>query len=120
MVALLEDRRGISTALRTGAYAQAALVPASPWLDAMVPTPPQIQPQKNGRLLIVASPGKAAAHFAIWRKFGASWKFTVQSASEPEVEGQDAEAIVVSSVDRLGNESSRVTWTPVPKPAPKP
>ena len=120
MVALLEDRRGISTALRSGAYAQAALVPASPWLDAMAPTPPQIQPHKDGRLLIVASPGKATVHYAIWRKFGSNWNFAVQSASEPEVVVQGAEAIVVSSVDRLGNESSRVTWTPVPRPTPKP
>jgi uncharacterized lipoprotein YddW (UPF0748 family) len=120
MVALLQDRRGISTALESGAYEQAALVPASPWLDAMAPTPPQVQPHKDGRLLIVASPGKAAVHFAIWRKFGSRWNFTVQPASEPEVAVQGAEAIVVSSVDRLGNESSRIPWTPEPKPAPKP
>ncbi len=120
MVALLEDRRGISTALQTGAYAEAALVPASPWLDAVAPAAPQLRPLENGQLRLVPGPGKAAAHFAIWRKSGPSWQFSVQPASAPVVAGQGAEAIVVSSVDRLGNESSRVTWVPTTKSAKKP
>jgi uncharacterized lipoprotein YddW (UPF0748 family) len=120
MVALLEDRQGISTALQSGAYAQAALVPASPWLDAMAPTAPQLRSPEAGRVLIFPGAGKPAAHFAIWRKFGSSWNFAVQAAGEPEVAVNGAEAIVVSSVDRLGNESSRITWTPERKPAPKP
>jgi hypothetical protein len=39
MVALMENRKGISDQLRTISYATPALVPATPWLGASVPRP---------------------------------------------------------------------------------
>jgi uncharacterized lipoprotein YddW (UPF0748 family) len=38
---LMEDRNGVATALASQAFAQPALVPASPWLKATPPKPPQ-------------------------------------------------------------------------------
>ena len=109
MIALLQDRRGISTALSHQAYAQVALVPASPWLGATLPPAPQLKRQADGRVLIIPAKDEAAARFAIWRRHGETWDFSVQPANEPLVPVTDAEVLVVSAVDRLGNESPRVT-----------
>ncbi|MEN9628809.1 MAG: hypothetical protein RJA10_2036, partial [Pseudomonadota bacterium] len=43
MVALMQDRDGIATLLRNGPYAQAALVPATPWLDSTPPPAPTLR-----------------------------------------------------------------------------
>ena len=109
MIALMEDRHGISTTLQTGAYAQAALVPVSPWLDQTPPPVPHLQRQSDGRIMILPGPGEAAANFAVWQRQGSAWQFSVQPMSAPVVAAPDAETIVVSAVDRLGNESPRVT-----------
>ena len=121
MVALLEDRKGIAHLLRSGPYATAALVPATPWLDATVPPAPLIDVQRSpepaGTLKLKVRPGngKPPVNYAIWMRHGKLWRFSVQPASQPEIEldanasqGQ-ANAIVVSAVDRLGNESPRVS-----------
>lgn len=59
--------------------------------------------------------GKVTATFAIWKRHGTQWRFSGQPAAEPVVDlAPDRElgavdAVVVSVVDRLGNESPRVT-----------
>jgi len=58
--------------------------------------------------------GKANATYAIWARFGNQWRFAVAPASRVDCTVPDdaklgvADAIVVSAVDRLGNESARV------------
>lgn len=118
MLALLQDRRGISTMLSQQAYAQVALVPASPWLGATLPPAPQLKRQADGRVLIIPAKDEAAARFAIWQRHGERWGFSVQPANEPLVPVTDAEALVVSAVDRLGNESPRVTLSLAAPPRP--
>jgi uncharacterized lipoprotein YddW (UPF0748 family) len=109
MVALLQDRHGISTLLQTAAYAQAALVPTSPWLDAVAPRAPKLKALSAGKIMITPAAGKPVANYAIWREREKAWEFSIQPASAPLVEARGAEALVVSSIDRLGNESARVT-----------
>jgi hypothetical protein len=108
MVALMQDRNGVAGKLLAGPYASAALVPATPWLGTAPPAAPQWQRRPDGQVRIVPAPGIPAAKFAVWRRQGAGWKFSVQSAGETVIEAQGAEAIAVSAVDRLGNESPRV------------
>jgi uncharacterized lipoprotein YddW (UPF0748 family) len=115
MVALMDDRRGIAGKLAP-LYATPALVPAMPWRDATPPGAPQLKQEKAGPLTIMPAAGEAAAHYAIWRKQGGVWKFSIQTASATLVELREAEAIEVSSVDRSGNESARAVWRfPAPK-----
>jgi len=109
MVALLQDRHGISTLLQTEAYAQAALVPTSPWLDAVAPRAPKLKALSAGKIMITPAAGKPVANYAIWREREKVWEFSIQPASAPLVEARGAEALVISSIDRLGNESARVT-----------
>ena len=111
MIALLQDRRAIATKLQAGPYAAPALAPATPWLDATPPPAPKLKPQPDGRVQIVPGQGEAAAKYAVWRRHGAQWRFSVQPAGEPLVAANGAEAVVVSAVDRTGNESKRMAVT---------
>jgi uncharacterized lipoprotein YddW (UPF0748 family) len=116
MAALMQDRRGIAGQLRT-LYALPALVPASPWLGATPPPVPALKLQPDGRAVIIPAPGGAAARFVIWRRQGRDWAFSIQPADEPVVAIAGAEALVVTAVDRLGNESGPATLRiPAPKP----
>ncbi|MBI2517663.1 MAG: family 10 glycosylhydrolase [Opitutae bacterium] len=109
MAALMQDRRGIAEKLAAGPYAQPALVPPTPWLDAQPPPAPKLKRRADGKITVMPGKGKAAANYAVWRRQDRAWNFSVQPATDPVVEAGTAEAIVVSAVDRLGNESPRVT-----------
>jgi len=120
MAALMENRQGISDRLRNGPYASAALVPATPWLDASLPPAPSVEvlrnPENAGPIKLKIGPGagKPAANFAVWVRRGELWRFSVLPASQTEFELGDVafpgeiDAAVVTAVDRLGNESARV------------
>lgn len=109
MAALMQNRRGIAEKLAACLYAQPTLVPPTPWLDAQLPPAPKLQRRSDGKIIIVPGTGEAATNYAVWRRQGRAWSFSVQPATDPVVEARAAEAIVVSAVDRLGNESPRVT-----------
>jgi hypothetical protein len=65
-------------------------------------------------LKLSAGAGKPVAQYAIWSRYGAEWRFAVAPASRPvllladDAAGGAAQAVVVSAVDRLGNESERI------------
>jgi uncharacterized lipoprotein YddW (UPF0748 family) len=119
MIALLQDRQGLARLLKNGVYATQALVPATPWLGAEQPAAPRLVLQR------AADPGRAdvvriesestgdSERFAVWKKFGTQWLFTVQAASQSELLLQPdpllgkPDAVVVSRVNRLGVESAR-------------
>jgi uncharacterized lipoprotein YddW (UPF0748 family) len=111
MIALQQDRKGISTRLQAGPNAAPALVPATPWLDAVPPPAPVLKNQRDGKVLIQPAKGEAPASFAVWRRYGAEWRFSIQIATERTIDPAGADAVVVSAVDRLGNESPRVALT---------
>jgi hypothetical protein len=58
--------------------------------------------------------GKAGMLYAIWSRYGNEWRFSVAPATRGEYSVPDdaklgaANAVVVSAVDRLGNEGERV------------
>ena len=115
MVALMQDRHGLATQLAAGPYAQPALVPATPWLGRNLPAAPTLEKTSATQATIRPAASASTALFAIWRRHGAQWHFTVQPAAEPEVDLAadprfgSVDLLVVSAVDRLGNESPRVT-----------
>jgi hypothetical protein len=115
MAPLMENRKGISDQLRAVSYPGPALVPATPWLGNEGPGAPSVAAVRKGPsvyLKLVA--GKANAMYAIWSRFGNQWRFAVAPASRVDWTVPDdaklgaADAIVVSAVDRLGNESPRI------------
>ena len=121
MIALLQDRRGIATILKAGPYANAALVPATPWLGARAPAAPRLSrqhaeaPNAVDRVLIEKLGDPSVTRFAIWKRYGSKWVFAVQAASQTEFTLDTdptlgkPDAIVISCVNRLGLESARTT-----------
>ena len=118
MVALMENRKGISDQLKAGSYQNPALIPRSPWLGAVAPPAPGASARHDGHgfsVKLTATAGKLPSLYAIWSRHGALWRFSVVPAGRAEwlvaddVVAGPASAIVVSAVDRLGNESERVS-----------
>ncbi len=115
MAALMENRKGIADQLKAGPYASAALVPGSPWLGKEAPAAPTVAVRRDGKALLLKLAGsKAAIHYAVWSRYGDTWRFAVLAGDHGEWPLHDdaqlgqASAVVVSAVDRLGNESERV------------
>ena len=121
MVALMQDREGLATALQQGPYAEPALVPATPWLAVDRPAAPRLS--RAGEAPAVragAGPGSPPVAWAVWQRVQGRWRFAVQPvrsrdamsvlALQEPLRGlaPDAQAVVVSAVDRLGQESARV------------
>jgi uncharacterized lipoprotein YddW (UPF0748 family) len=121
MAALMENRKGIADQLRTISYATPALVPATPWLGrATIDAPSVAASRKSGAVRLKLAGGKATTLYAVWSRFGGQWKFAVVPSSRVEWDVADdatlgaADLVVVSAVDRLGNESARVqAWKKV-------
>lgn len=119
MAALLQDRRGIARQLKSGPYASPALVPATPWLGAQVPTTPRLSRQNadatHARDTLTAECDRESrdGRLAIWKKYDARWVFSTQPTSQPQIllEPDPAlgkpELIAISCVNRLGIESAR-------------
>ncbi|QPI51311.1 family 10 glycosylhydrolase [Massilia antarctica] len=120
MVALMDNRQGISDQLKSGHYVAPALVPASPWLGDDAPGPPTVTARREGNgVALKLTAGKSNAQYAIWSRHGGEWRFAVVPASRADWTVLDdaklgpASAVFVSAVDRLGNEGERI---PVLKP----
>ena len=109
IAALMDNRQGISDQLKAGHYAGAALVPATPWLRGEAAMTPTVTARRGANAInLTIVPGKGNVHFAIWSRHGSEWRFAVAPASKTDwsVAG-DADAVVLSAIDRLGNEGER-------------
>jgi uncharacterized lipoprotein YddW (UPF0748 family) len=116
MVALTENRKGISDQLRAVHYTAPALVPATPWLAGAAPSAPRVTAVRApGGVELKLASGPSIAAYAVWARYGRQWRFDVVPAARAgAVVTDDAalgrvDAIVVSAVDRVGVESQRVT-----------
>jgi len=116
MVALMQNRKGIGDQLRSVSYLGPALVPATPWLGNQAPGAPSVAAVRKGNaVLLKLAAGKANAMYAIWSRYNGQWRFAVAPASRvdwsvpDDVKLGSADMVVVSAVDRLGNESARVS-----------
>ena len=111
MVSLMQDRKGIAEKMLARPYAQPALVPATPWLDATPASAPKLKRLRSGDVQILPGPGEAALNYALWRRSGRQWLFSVQPAGEQLIAASGTDAIVVSGVSRTGHEGERVALT---------
>jgi hypothetical protein len=122
MVSLLQNRKGIGDQLKSGPYATPALVPASPWLDPAIPAAPvaSVTRDETGEIEVALHPAprdKVVATFTAWARYGArDWRFFTVPASRAALwlaartSAGTLERIIVSAVDRVGNESPRVRF----------
>jgi hypothetical protein len=118
MKALMGERAGLAAHLKDDLYQQPALIPASPWLGSKAPAKPGVRAEAdNGGVRVSWWPQSTAkvANWALWIRHGDTWSFhtfpvdtTSQLLKDDPRSGPITE-IVVSAVDRLGNESARAT-----------
>ncbi|WP_426192386.1 glycoside hydrolase family 10 protein [Massilia sp. DWR3-1-1] len=118
MAPLMDNRKGISEQLKAGHYAGPALVPASPWLGAGLPTlpgAPQVRARREGAgVSLKLAPASGTTAYAIWTRYGQQWRFAVVPAAtdyllltdDPQLGAPGA--VFVNAVDRLGRESAPV------------
>ena len=106
IVALKENRRGLSDALKAGPYATQALVPATPWLGVSAPTSavPALTAMPDGALRLRLEPSAKQTQ-AVWLRYGERWTFRI--GTDLRLTSAGLTGIVVSALDRLGNEGRR-------------
>ncbi|WP_426078412.1 glycoside hydrolase family 10 protein [Janthinobacterium sp. PSPC3-1] len=117
MVPLMQNRKGISEQLKAGVYQSPALIPATPWLGAEAPGAPLVAMRRDTASMnvrLTAGGGKPTAQYAVWARYGDEWRFSVVAGTQTEFNLMDdaigrVNAVVISAVDRLGNESARIT-----------
>lgn len=114
MVALMQDRDGIATRLQREAYAMPALVPATPWRAGVAP-PAAVRLLRGaeGGLALQTASGEAAWQWVLWQRRGRDWHLALlpgQTAALPDAVAATADLLVVSAVNRLGQEGPRRAW----------
>lgn len=119
---LKQNRDGLQTALAGGVFASAALVPATPWLDTLLPTAPTVSvsavtgPSGTLRVTIGGDGGKVLAWWALRWRNGSTWSMrvvpaTLRTADVPAaLAASMTDAVVVSAIDRVGNASEPAVW----------
>jgi uncharacterized lipoprotein YddW (UPF0748 family) len=108
------DLGGIRDALRKNVYQKDAVIPVSPWIYAgEEPEAPKVKIER-GRKYVKASWTESGAQKAFWfvvyAKDKDGWTWSVLPSSEKSISltaDRKIEKIVVTSVDRLGNESAK-------------
>ncbi|MCG2585159.1 glycoside hydrolase family 10 protein [Massilia sp. TS11] len=111
MAALMQNRGGVADQLRQSRYPVPALVPATPWHARSLPAAPVVSlSNKNGAVRLQASPAEGVARYAVWGRYGDSWRFAVMPANGKvwTLPGQPSLA-VVTAIDRHGQASPSVS-----------
>ena len=118
MKALMRNAGGVADALKSGPYAEPALVPATRWLDGKAPGTPAVRVNRSesgGAATVEIKPakGEAARVWAVYVKYGETWKMKVVPGGKLSIEVEERpeigpiRVVAVSAVDRNGNESRR-------------
>jgi hypothetical protein len=107
------DRGGFRSTLTETHYANAAIPPATTWLDATAPAAPELVVTRTSEQVQVRLTGATDAYwwFIRWRDAG-RWQARLVRASQGMVTftGSRIDGVAVASVDRLGNASPDAVW----------
>lgn len=109
---LRNDLGGVQQALTDGPYKRDALIPISPWIKAPRPASPRVSIVRGNELVNVnwTERGKRKAFwYVVYAKDKEGWSYSILPAGERAISlsaDRQIEEILVTSVDRLGNESS--------------
>lgn len=113
MKILLGDRANIAPVLKRDVYQTDALVPATPWLDNVPPPKPTAHITRRDGVVLELTPGRGEAtwQWAIWRRLSSgAWSFQTAPGDWRALTLDAATTdVVVTAVDRCGNESARVS-----------
>ena len=100
----------LATLLGSDAYRVAALVPASPWLDAVPPGAPTLN--VSGTMLdITPASGESPRWWAVRMRSGGVWTTRVQFHTQrSSALPANADRVLLQAVDQAGNVSTPVEW----------
>jgi hypothetical protein len=120
-VSSLTKNPTLTKELKAGPYQIPALVPASPWLDAIPPASPMVSLSKGEDNITIkwSSKDKDAFNWILYTQYDNIWEYKIlgkdQLASSVRMLSTDASGkrstlknIIVTAVDRTGNESEQV------------
>jgi hypothetical protein len=118
----LAENHGLEDSVRIK-YAEAALVPASPWLDSTLPEKPKltVTPQTWGvQAHWDTGGGKLVRNWVLQSRSHGVWHTEILPAWRMlwHFDAAGPEAVVVSAVDRLGNQSVPASLIRTPTVAP--
>ncbi len=100
----------LATILAGDLYKEAALVPASPWLDAVPPPAPSIS-VASGVLQITPSAGEDVRWWALRIHTSGAWTTRILFGSERTSSvGAQSDRVVVQAVDQAGNAGAAAEW----------
>ncbi|MBV9241947.1 MAG: family 10 glycosylhydrolase [Acidobacteria bacterium] len=108
---LRNDMGGIQAMLRDKVYKRDAVIPAFNWIAVEAIKPPIVTMRRAAKLVTVSwrqAGSRAAFWFVVYAKDKDGWSYSVVPASEHSMSltaDRKIEKVVVTAVDRLGNES---------------
>lgn len=109
---LMENRGGIATLLKRGAYAEPALVPPMPWISKAAPQQPNVAATLRGSATEVSwSATQDVSRWAIQARYGNRWVMArvlpagTSGITLGPLNGRPADAVAVTAVNRYGNAS---------------
>jgi uncharacterized lipoprotein YddW (UPF0748 family) len=107
---------GFASALSSGLYANGAIPPASPWLDAAPPPVPAVAVAVGSTAYTVTLTGGSSDtwwYLVRWRASG-TWRQRLVPVTQRVVDmpASGVDGIVVNAVDRAGNASGEAIWRP--------
>ncbi len=107
---LKQNGGALATALASDLYNVPALVPASPWLDAVAPARPSLA-LKSGSIEITQAAGEPARWWAVRLKDGSVWTTRILFAAQTTISiSSGVNRVLVEAVDQSGNTSSAAEW----------
>ena len=103
-------RNDLAATLAGDLYRDAALVPASPWLDAAAPPPPSLS-ASGGAVQITPGAGEPARWWAVRLRTSGAWSARVLFAGQRIVGLESGvDRVLVQAVDQAGNLSTAAEW----------
>ncbi|HLL99581.1 MAG TPA: family 10 glycosylhydrolase [Pyrinomonadaceae bacterium] len=110
---LRNDLGGIQKTLRENVYARDALIPPTGWIKTRKPLAPKVKITRDEKFVRASwteQGERKAFWFVVYAKDKNGWSYSILPAAATKnislSAGRKIEKIIVTSVDRLGNESS--------------
>jgi uncharacterized lipoprotein YddW (UPF0748 family) len=113
---LRSDFDGIQNALREKSYERDAIIPPSPWIKTAKMLAPNVKITRDARFVraVWTEQGKKRAFwFIVYVKDKTGWSYSILPSAQKLIAlsaDRKIEKIIVTSVDRLGNESQNRLW----------
>jgi uncharacterized lipoprotein YddW (UPF0748 family) len=114
MEILMKDRGGISSTLKSGPYAEHALVPATPWLDSSVPKSPEVSVERTRGAVVLNVKPRDRERVRFWvvrSQVGGQWRTAIVDGEEARIKidtmgGEEPAVVAVSALNLVQTESA--------------